>query len=323
MRPLTIIIGLTALLIAIAAESFSVYGIYKTFGYSVAIAAAILGVGKIVTTVFLHKFWKHLTKIKWYFAAVVIALMVFTSAGIVGYLSSAYQSTAIQLDQMSLKKEIYESEYERIKTDRERLLIEKERFQTTMQTELDGIVVKEKSRYYDSKVRGQVLKRYQPFITEKDSIISSLNNKMTVAQDSVSSMKLAMINVGKDVGPIMNIADIFETSINNVVKWFIYIIIPIFDPFALALIIAWSWLHERDKHSDKTEITEKDVVLPSLLKAEYEPSQTEITEEPPVEEIMEQKEPEIVEDSAAKTDETVNPKSQRIISQHENRSKYL
>jgi len=89
------VLGLTSLLIALCAASFSVYGIGTLFaGASIAamIMASTLEVGKIVATTFLYRYWtKSKFLLKTYLCSAIILLMVITSLGIFGYLSSAYQ----------------------------------------------------------------------------------------------------------------------------------------------------------------------------------------------------------------------------------------
>jgi hypothetical protein len=49
-----------------------------------------------------------------------------------------------------------------------------------------------------------------------------------------------MIETGVDVGPAIYLARIFETDIDTVVKFFIFILIFVFDPMAVALVIAYN-----------------------------------------------------------------------------------
>ena len=51
-------------------------------------------------------------------------------------------------------------------------------------------------------------------------------------------LKAALIETGVDVGPAIYLARIFETDIDTVVKYFILILIFVFDPLAVSLVIA-------------------------------------------------------------------------------------
>lgn len=92
-----LILGSTALLIALCAAAFSVYGISTLFAgaaISSMIMATSLEIGKIISTTFLYRYW-HKCKfaLKSYLMASIFILMIITSGGIFGYLSSAYQKS--------------------------------------------------------------------------------------------------------------------------------------------------------------------------------------------------------------------------------------
>ena len=94
-----LIVGLTAMVIAVCAAGFSVYGIAMLFSgaiLSVAVMAATLEIGKIVATTYLYRYWNEMGKaLKSYLTLSVITLMVITSLGIFGFLSSAYQKSSL------------------------------------------------------------------------------------------------------------------------------------------------------------------------------------------------------------------------------------
>ena len=47
-----------------------------------------------------------------------------------------------------------------------------------------------------------------------------------------------LVETGVDVGPAIYLARVFDTEIDTVVKWFILILIFVFDPLAVSLVIA-------------------------------------------------------------------------------------
>ena len=49
-----------------------------------------------------------------------------------------------------------------------------------------------------------------------------------------------MIETGVDVGPAIYLARAFGTDVDSVVKFFIFILIFVFDPMAVALVIAYN-----------------------------------------------------------------------------------
>ena len=49
-----------------------------------------------------------------------------------------------------------------------------------------------------------------------------------------------MVETGVDVGPAIYLARAFNTDIDTVVKFFIFILIFVFDPLAVMLIVAYN-----------------------------------------------------------------------------------
>jgi len=91
---------LTSMLIAVMAASFSVYGIGLLFSCASIAAmtmASVLELGKLVTTSWLFRHWKFANSLmKVYMLFAIIILMGITSLGIFGYLTSAYQKSALK-----------------------------------------------------------------------------------------------------------------------------------------------------------------------------------------------------------------------------------
>src|SRR5271157_4895512 len=88
------ILGISALLIALCAAFFSVYGISTLFAgafISAVVMASSLEIGKLVGVTFLYRYWTKCNKfLKIYLVVASLVLMIITSLGIFGYLSAAY-----------------------------------------------------------------------------------------------------------------------------------------------------------------------------------------------------------------------------------------
>ena len=92
------LVSFSALLIAACAALFSVTGIGKLFAgaaVSAMVMASALELGKLVGVSFLYRYWEEIPKaLKSYMATASVILILITSAGIYGYLSSAYAKVA-------------------------------------------------------------------------------------------------------------------------------------------------------------------------------------------------------------------------------------
>jgi hypothetical protein len=71
-----------------------------------------------------------------------------------------------------------------------------------------------------------------------------------VALDSINSIKNNNIELEREVGGFRFVAEAFNIPLNDVVKFFILIIVLVFDPLAVALIIAFNGLMMNRKEGD-------------------------------------------------------------------------
>ena len=91
---LGILVLITALSISAVAIYYSIAGLVAIFAAAavpIMIMGGVLEVGKLVTAVWLHKYWKQATWwLKYYLATAVVVLMFITSMGIFGFLCKAH-----------------------------------------------------------------------------------------------------------------------------------------------------------------------------------------------------------------------------------------
>ena len=104
-------LGLITLLSALTISAIAIY--YSVAGLAAIFAAAVvpiivmgvaLEVGKLVTAVWLHRYWKKATWwLKTYLSTAVLVLMFITSMGIFGFLSKAHiEQTSLSQEQVAL-----------------------------------------------------------------------------------------------------------------------------------------------------------------------------------------------------------------------------
>jgi len=217
-------VGLSALLIAGSAAFFSVFGLSKLFAgatVSVIIMAGSLEFGKIVGAAFLYRYWNKInTLLKIYMTTGVIILVGITSAGIFGYLSNAYQGATIQFEKQSTTLLYKEDRLEQLEEDKVYL---KEELVQSLSSLPDNYITAKR------QLRGD----YNPKVLE-------LNDEILKIKQEVGDLKVGLIETGVDVGPAIYLARAFKTDIDTVVKFFIFILIFVFDPMAIALIIAYN-----------------------------------------------------------------------------------
>ena len=238
----TSLVGLSALLVAGSAAFFSVFGLSKLFAgaqLSVIIMAGSLEFTKLVAASFLYQYWYSMSKIlKTYLSIGVAILVLITSAGIFGYLSNAYQGATVNFEKQSTAL-LY-------KEDRLEQLTEDKGF---LKEELEAAVAELPDNYRTAK--RQLREEYQPKINQ-------INTDMMELKGEIGDLKVELVETGVDVGPAIYLARVFGTDVDTVVKFFIFILIFVFDPMAIALVIAYNRVLEDDGDTIK--------VLPKIAK---------------------------------------------------------
>jgi hypothetical protein len=105
---LPFLVGFSALSVSGSAAFYSVFGLSKLFAGAsteVIIMAGSLEVAKLVTASLLYQYWDTINKLlKYYLSIAVVILVLITSMGIYGFLSSAYQDTFNELTYVENEK---------------------------------------------------------------------------------------------------------------------------------------------------------------------------------------------------------------------------
>ncbi len=217
-------VGLAALLVAGSAAFYSVFGLSKLFSgatLAVIIMAGSLEFAKLVSASFLYRYWTKVnTWLKYYMTVGVVTLVIITSAGIFGFLSNAYQGATIEYEKQAATLFHKEDRLIQLKEDKGYL-----------KDELEQSVSMLPDNYPTAK--RQLREEYNPKVLE-------INTQMLEIKQEIGDLKVLMIETGVDVGPAIYLARIFGTDIDTVVKFFIFILIFVFDPMAVALVISYN-----------------------------------------------------------------------------------
>ena len=217
-------VGLSALLIAGSAAFFSVFGLSKLFAgatMSVIIMASSLEFGKLVGASFLYRYWSTINNwLKVYMTVGVITLVGITSAGIFGFLSNAYQGATIEFEKQTATLFYQEDRLEQLEEDKKYL-----------KQELEQSINALPDNYPTTKRK--LREEYNPKVF-------ILNEQILNIKQEIGDLKVALVETGVDVGPVIYLARVFGTDIDTVTKFFILILIFVFDPMAVSLILAYN-----------------------------------------------------------------------------------
>ena len=245
MNWLKYLVGLAALAIAGCAAYFSVTGLGVLFSgasMAVMVMASTLEFAKLVTATYLKQKWNEIGGFnKVYLTLAVGALMLITSAGIFGYLSNAFQQQNIKLDQVQREISVWSN---KIQQD------------TAQISQLTGQITQLNSNQGKIIGDGNVNNRILKSVDSRDKQIAKLQDKIGVLQDSsvrynekINEIKNNNIELEKEVGGFRFVAEAFGLELNTVVKFFIFLIVIVFDPLAIALIIAFNGLLGKEKQT--------------------------------------------------------------------------
>ena len=218
------LVGLSALLVAGSAAFYSVFGLSKLFSgatLAVIIMAGSLEFAKLVSASFLYRYWTKVnTWLKYYMTVGVVTLVLITSAGIFGFLSNAYQGATIEFEKQSTVLLYKEDRLSQLQEDK-----------TYLKEELEQAISELPDNYITAK--RQLRADYNPKVLE-------INDDILGVKSEIGDLKTALIETGVDVGPAIYLARAFGTDVDSVVKFFIFILIFVFDPMAVALVISYN-----------------------------------------------------------------------------------
>jgi hypothetical protein len=306
------VVAIAAASISFSAAFYSIFGIGKMFAgaaNNVMVMAASLEFAKLVIASFLYRFWDDVNKtLRTYLAVACVILIMITSAGIYGFLSSAYQETANKVENVDKNTAVISKKKEMIQTQltqAEKQLEMKSTRQNTLsdmrnrqQTNADNLIAQNKSA---SSVRSQM--------NSLGAESKALDNDIKVLQDTIAS-KTQQINaldmeildkssnneLANEIGPLKYLAKITGKSLDQVVNWFIIALMLVFDPLAIALVVAANFVfeyvankrkeeeEERKKNAKNTEEDPKEKIEENKFIIGEAPIPPAIVEEPAIQE---------------------------------------
>ena len=273
MNWLKVLVGLSAILVAGCAAYFSVTGLGVLFAgasLSVMVMAGALELAKLVAATYLKQEWDTLKGFnKWYLTISVGTLMLITSAGIFGYLSNAFQQQNLSLQKVERDIAVYQTQIEKNDKEIERYttqLTNQQNIRNSQEANLSKQIDKDKST---SRV-SQMIRTADKEISSISKRIDELTIQNNVALDSINSIKNNNIELEREVGGFRFVADAFGVPLNDVVKFFILIIVLVFDPLAVALIIAFNGLLMKPKRRNEIDAIIDDGGISDIIKKEKE-----------------------------------------------------
>ena len=235
------IIALSALSVSASAAFYSVFGLSKLFAGAstqVIIMAGALEVAKLVVASLLYQYWDTINRwLKYYLTIAVFILMIITSGGIYGFLSGAYQETATQSEFLDRQVAIIDSK-------RTRFIEQRYDLKLTVK-ELTTALSNPTMIQYVDKESGQLVTTTSS--RQRKLLESRLNASkidLNTVTDSISALDIRVLDTqignesARELGPLKYMAELTGQPMSKIVNWFMLLIIFVFDPLAIAMVVA-------------------------------------------------------------------------------------
>lgn len=271
------IIATSALSVSASAAFYSVSGLSKLFAgatFAVIIMATSLEVSKLVIASLLYQYRKTLPRgLKIYLTTAAAVLVLITSMGIYGFLSSAYQETANKAGTIDAQIALVETKRDNI---REQLAVYNEEKSSINEavTELRNGLSNNKIQYRD-KETGQIItttssstrraleKQLDQAVerqTEINSKVDELNEQLFTYETEIVEIQTGNDLAG-ELGPLKYLSGLTGIPMDKIINYLLLTIIFVFDPLAIALVIAANFAFEKLRPKTKDNIYGEKIVV--------------------------------------------------------------
>ena len=276
--------ALLTLIVAISISGVAAY--YSIIGLTAIFPAAfipiivmgiVLEIGKLITASWLYQNWKQTSRfLKTYLSIALVVLMLITSMGIFGFLSKSHieqgsglSDTVLSIEKLDTKKQQEERKIVRAKDWVDRI-------HRGMDRSIDrGNIARAFS--FEKKQR-EKLDYY-------NDIITTAQTKIDGYEDTQAELRYKVKTFEREIGPIKYIAELVygqdaKLYLEKSVRGVILLIIFVFDPLAIALLIA---ANQTILNNRKRKIP---VDNPVDKKKKYKPKKTEVIPQDEYEEVV-------------------------------------
>jgi hypothetical protein len=266
---------LVALILSTIAAWYSIIGLTTIFAGAVVpviIMGSALELAKITTTVWLRKYWHRAgLLLKLYLVPAVMAIALITSMGIFGFLSKAHMDQGVTSGDVQAKISIYD---EKIKTSKDNIDANRKALKQ-MDEAVDQVMGRSSDEKGAEKAvairRGQAKERVrlQAEIIAEQKTISQLSEQRAPIAAEVRKVEA-------EVGPIKYIAALLygdnpdANILERAVRWVIILLVIVFDPLAIALVLAANASKDWDKEEEEDT---------PAYEADYSPISDEVLEQ--------------------------------------------
>jgi chaperonin cofactor prefoldin len=264
-RTFPFLIAFSALSVSASAAFYSVSGLSKLFAgaaFAVIIMASSLEVAKLVIASLLYQYRKTLPKVlKIYLTIACGILILITSMGIYGFLSAAYQETANKAGTVDAQVALVETKRDNVQKQLSVYNVEKENTDKAIAdlrkglsnnvvtyTNAQGQLIQSTS----SATRKALEKQLDQAIvrqTELNGKVDELNTQLFDYESEIVEIKTGNDLAG-ELGPLKYLSGLTGVAMDKIINVLLLIIIFVFDPLAIALVIAANYAFSQLRKKD-------------------------------------------------------------------------
>ena len=259
---LSTVLFVVALAISAFAEFYSILGLMAIFSgaaVSLAIIGGFLGIGKIVTIMWIRQYWDESNKhLRSFLLTIAVILSLLTNIGMFGFLSKAHSTSSLETDSVQLKLDAVNDKLKSV----EFLITEQETRRQELQDVIDTMIANGNPRNAE-KTRNSQLSERQAI----DSKLAELRQKRTDLKIEANGIQGTVMHLEADVGPIKYLAQLVygeganKSVMDKAIQILIIALVCVIDPLAIALVLAASWTRQFENAKKDEEIKPVEPVI--------------------------------------------------------------
>lgn len=247
---------ITALSVSAVAAWYSIAGLAAIFAAAaipVIIMGGVLETGKLVAVTYLHRYWEEAPKLlRGYLIFAVAFLMFITSMGIFGFLSKAHIEQGISSGDNSVQIARLDGRIAR----EQRAIADAERVIGQLDQAVQVLIDNDRIRGNSGSIATRTAQK--PERDELALTISNAEKSIDILEEEKLILSKDQILIEAEVGPIKYIAELIygetnRTILEDAVRWVIILLVIVFDPLAVALLVAWNDIIKRNRNQIESE----------------------------------------------------------------------
>lgn len=260
-RLFPLLIAISALSVSASAALYSVLGLSKLFAgasIEVMIMAGTLEVAKLIVASLLYQYWDIINKwLRSYLVLAVFILMAITSGGIYGFLSGAFQETSTQSEFLDKQVQIIDAKRIRFIESRDDYKLIVKELTTSLANPTMIQYVDRESGQLVTTTSSRVRKLKQSELSEAKLNLSSVTDSIALYDTKILEQQIGNESA-RELGPLKYMSQLTDQSMESIVNWFMLLIIFVFDPLAIAMVIAANVAFAQIKTTTKVVMSKPD-----------------------------------------------------------------